>query len=140
MAYRQRSLGSGSLQAPDLLKAALVGYEHERTVIVEKIAEIRRQLGGRSNRVATPSTNGAEPARRQMSGEARRRIAAAQRKRWAAFRKEHAPEKTRVQKAGAKPRRTMSAGGRKRIAEAQRKRWATVHAKKAAPKVKAAGA
>ena len=43
MAYKQ----SGSLHDPELLKAALVGFEHERAVIVEKIAEIQRQLGGR---------------------------------------------------------------------------------------------
>jgi hypothetical protein len=133
MAYRRRILTGGSLHDPELLNAALVGYEHERTVIMEKIAEIRRQLGGRGNEAGASSTNG---ARRQMSAEARRRIAAAQRKRWEAYRKEQAPataKKTvRVQKASAKPMRKMSAAARKRISEATKKRWAAYRAKKVA--------
>jgi len=132
MAYKQ----SGSLYDPELLKAALVGYEHERAVIVEKIAEIQRQLG---NRAAAPSTNGAKP-RRQMSPAARRRIAAAQRKRWAAFHKAQEPTKKTVtaQKGAARPTRRLTAAARKRISEATKKRWAAYRAKKAAPKARKA--
>ncbi len=82
-----------------------------------------------------------------MSAAARKRIAEAQRKRWAAYRKEEKPatgKKTAATKnAPAQPRRRMSAAARKRVAEAQKKRWAAVRAKKgstAAPKVKTAGA
>jgi hypothetical protein len=136
MAYKRRSQ---SLHDSELLKAALVGYEHERAVIVEKIAEIRRQLGGRG--AVTPSTNGAKPAR-QMSAAARSRIAEAQRKRWAAYRKAEKPAAAKkappVQKAAAKPMRKMSAAARKRIAEAQKKRWASYRAKKTSPKAKKA--
>jgi hypothetical protein len=78
-----------------------------------------------------------------MSAAGRKLIAAAQRKRWAAYRKEHTPataKKAAAEKSAATPIRRMSAAARKRIAAAQRKRWAEVRAKKAGPKVKAAGA
>jgi hypothetical protein len=136
MAYRRRILTGGSLHDPELLKAALVGYEHERSVIVEKIAEIRRQVGA-----AAPSTNGAKPGR-QMSAAARRRIADAQRKRWAAYHKEQAPatakKNAEVQKGASAPKRRMSAEARKRISEATKKRWAAYRAKKGAPKARKA--
>ena len=55
--------------------------------------------------------------RRPISAAGRRRIAAAQRARWAKIR------------GGAKPRRTMPAASRKKIAAAQRARWAKVRRK-----------
>ncbi len=138
MAYRKGGLGSGSLHDPELLAAALVGYEQQRSEIVQKIAELRRQLGGRAEHNGHGSLVTAEtaPARkRTMSAAARRRIAAAQKKRWAAYHKaeEPAAKKTAgVQKAAAKPMRKMSAAARKRIAEAAKKRWAAYRAKNAA--------
>jgi hypothetical protein len=80
-----------------------------------------------------------------MSAAGRKRIAAAQRKRWAAYRKADKPEAEKktvaVQKAAApSAKRRMSAAARKRIADAQKNRWAAHRAKKAAPKVKTAGA
>lgn len=129
----------------ELLAAALVGYEHERVEIIEMIAAIQRQLGGRATRGAELSTNGAAPARkRTMSTAARKRIAEAQRKRWVAYRKGEepaaAPKKTAaVEKPAAGPRR-MSPAARQRISEATKKRWAAYRAKKAAPKVKTTGA
>jgi hypothetical protein len=64
--------------------------------------------------------------RRDLSASARKRISLAQKKRWAAARKESKPP--------APAKRTMSASARKKIAAAQRKRWAKVRAgqKKAA--------
>src|SRR5215831_12836601 len=96
----------------DLLRAALVGYENQRAEIQSKIAEIRRQLGGRAGRVlgAVVATNGS-PAKRNLSAAARERIAAAQRKRWAAV---------RISKEATPKRSDMSAAARQRIAEATR--------------------
>lgn len=73
----------------ELMAAALVGYGQQRLEILEKMAELQRQIGGSAVRAATGSSNGARPARkkRTMSAAGRRRIAAAQRKRWAEFRK-----------------------------------------------------
>jgi hypothetical protein len=66
-----------------------------------------------------------------MSTAARRRIANAQRKRWAAM-KERSAQPTTAE--GARPKRRISAAGRKRIIEALKKRWAAYRAQKARAK------
>jgi hypothetical protein len=101
-----------------LLEAALVGYQHQRELLAVKIAEIQRQLGN-----APAAALDEMPKKRTMNEAARKRIAIAQRKRWAEFHK--------TQGAPAK-KRMMSAEGRERIAEATRKRWAEFRAAKAA--------
>ena len=119
-----------------ILEAALIGFEQMRRDIDGKIAGIRGQLGsGGAVAAAAP--------RRTLSVAARHRIAAAQRKRWAAVKAQTKP---------AVAKRTMSAAARNRIAAAQRKRWAELKkaqvkkpavkatVKKAAPPEKAATA
>lgn len=70
-----------STNDPGLLAAALIGYQHQAAQLAEKIAEIRRQLGG--GKVPSAATKAAAPTkRRSMSAAARKRIAAAQKKRW----------------------------------------------------------
>jgi len=59
---------------------------------------------------------------RTLSASARKRISLAQKKRWAASRKESKP-------AAVPTKRTMSASARKKIAAAQKLRWAKVRAK-----------
>jgi len=74
-----------------LLEAALVGYQHQLDLIEAKMADLRRQLGGK------PSAAAAKPAapgkKRQMSAAARKRIAAAQKKRWAEYHKQRDAKK-----------------------------------------------
>jgi len=70
------------------LEMALIGYEAERQKIKDKIRELQAQLNGRGRRAGTSVT--AAPAKRRrgpMSAAGRRRIAAAQKKRWAEFHK-----------------------------------------------------
>jgi hypothetical protein len=82
-----------------LLSAALEGLELQKKRLEEQIAKVRTLMSGRSS---APSAAYAEapdnpPAARKarkgprrkrvLSPEARERIAAAQRKRWASFRK-----------------------------------------------------
>ena len=68
-----------------LLEAAVIGYQHQVAQIEEKIPEIPRQLGGKPP-VAASKTAAAVPGKkREMSGAARKRIAAAQKKRWAEY-------------------------------------------------------
>jgi len=107
------------------LEAALFGYQHQCDEIKMKMAEIRSILGGKSPAAAAhpAEIEDAPVKKRTMSAAGRKRIAAAQRKRWAA-QKTAAP-------APAK-KRHMSAAGRKRIAEAAKKRWAALRAEKAA--------
>jgi hypothetical protein len=70
---------------------ALVGYEIEKQKVEEKIREIRAQLGGGNTAGLAVSTvmakGGAPRHRRPLSASARKRIADAQRKRWAEHRK-----------------------------------------------------
>jgi hypothetical protein len=74
-----------------LLTAALVGYAQQKGEIEAKIAAIKKQLGGHT---ATPGGGDAPgpflKPKRRMSAAARKRIAEAQKKRWAAYRKRKA--------------------------------------------------
>jgi hypothetical protein len=76
----------------EILEAALAGLQHSLTELDDKIADLRRRLGVRGSRnhfaPASRSTGGA-PRKHALSPAARRRIAAAQKKRWAAYRKSH---------------------------------------------------
>ena len=71
---------------PGMLQAALLGYQQQLEVINGKIAELKRRLGGRAG---LPAAVGSSPAQKKhrISPEGRARIAAAQRKRWAAAKK-----------------------------------------------------
>jgi hypothetical protein len=85
---------------------------------IEKLkSELATVLGGEFTSSAAPARRGPKKgSKRIMSPEARERIAAAQRARWA---------KTKVKKEKpAKKKRKMSPEGRARIAAAQKKRWA----------------
>jgi hypothetical protein len=76
----------------EILEAALEGLEAQRQKLEEKISHVRSLLGGRASKPAKAQSwageaaNGA-PKKRILSPEARQRIAAAQKKRWAAYRK-----------------------------------------------------
>ena len=74
---------------PTTLAMALVGYEIEKQKIEDKIRQIRAQLGGRSagRPGAAAGAQGGPRRKRTLSASARKRIAAAQRKRWAEHRK-----------------------------------------------------
>jgi hypothetical protein len=108
-----------------ILEAALIGYQHQRDAIDARIAEIRRQIDGEPPQASASEADA--PTKRVVGAAGRKRMAAAQRKRWAEFKKaEEAPAPAR--------KRRLSAAGRKRIIEATKKRWAEVRAKKAAAK------
>jgi hypothetical protein len=67
------------------LQMALVGYQIEKEKIESKIKEIQAQLKGKA---PAPAAAVKTPiVKRVLSPAARRRIAAAQKKRWAEFRK-----------------------------------------------------
>lgn len=93
-------MAKSSVTAPsrEILEAALQGLESQREKLDEQISEVRRMLSGRgaaktaskqaskTESASTPSSRGGR-RKRALSPEARARIAAAQKKRWAAFRK-----------------------------------------------------
>ena len=80
----------------EILEAALQGLEAQRQKLDDQISQVRSLLGRRAGRpsksaAAYSAGTGAGAAtgrrKRVLSPEARKRIAAAQKKRWAAFRK-----------------------------------------------------
>jgi hypothetical protein len=78
----------------EILEAALQGLEIQKEKLDEQIAQVRSLIGRRVGRPPKGNDSGSQsPARqhgrkkRVLSPEARKRIAAAQKKRWAAFRK-----------------------------------------------------
>jgi dihydrodipicolinate synthase/N-acetylneuraminate lyase len=76
----------------EILEAALHGLEAQKQRLDDQIAQVRSMLGGRTAKPIKAAgwlgnaTNGV-PRKRILSPEARQRIAAAQKKRWAAYRK-----------------------------------------------------
>lgn len=86
----------------EILEAALQGLEAQKNKLDDQIAQVRSMLGrraGRPAKVADMSSEAEAPApapvkgarkKRVLSSEARKRIAVAQKKRWAAFRKSQA--------------------------------------------------
>jgi hypothetical protein len=71
-----------------LLAAALEGLELQKKRIEEQIAQVRAMLGGRRPKaVPAPLDVAPAPKKRELSEAARKRIAAAQKRRWAEYRK-----------------------------------------------------
>jgi hypothetical protein len=107
-----------------LLEMAIVGYQSQLEGISAKIADIKAQLGqsgpGRPKAAATGTDHAGPQKRRTISKAGRARIAAAQRARWAAQKKQQAQP---AQPAKPKKRK-VSAAGLKAIREATKKRWA----------------
>ena len=99
--------------------------QHQIEKLQSAISVIEELVG--ENGVA-PVPNGARPGR-VISAAARRRMAAAQKARWAKLKKESEPAAAKTTSA-APAKRTMSAAARRKIAVAQRARWAKL--KKAA--------
>jgi hypothetical protein len=74
------------------LQMALVGYQLEKQKIEDKVREIQAQLKGKHALPAASGENAAAAPKRVLSPAARKRIAAAQRKRWAEHRKRMAAQ------------------------------------------------
>ena len=72
------------------LQMALVGYQIEKQKIEGKIDEIQAQLRGK--KISSSAAERPARTRRVLSPEARKRIAAAQKKRWAEHRRLKAQE------------------------------------------------
>jgi hypothetical protein len=118
-----------------VLEAAIVGLEHQKTQIDIQIAELHQMLnGGPTEMPATPEAPAGK--RRRFSAAARRRMALAQKERWAKIRGEAQPAAPAPTPA-PKPKRKLSAAGRAAIIAATKKMWAR---RRAAAKAKPAAA
>jgi hypothetical protein len=108
----------------EIIAAAVEGYEAQKIRIDGKIAELRAMLPGGSPEAAPE----APTRKRKVSAAARRRMAIAQKKRWAATKGKAEPP---AAKEAPKPKRRISKEGLARIVAATKKRWAAVRAAKA---------
>ena len=74
-----------------LLEAALAGLEAQKAKVDEQIGEVRNMLDGRPDRPASSTKRAApaaqKPPRPPLSAAALKRISAAQKKRWAEYRR-----------------------------------------------------
>jgi hypothetical protein len=70
-----------------LLTAALEGLELQKRRIEDQIQEVRLLLGKGTGRRGRPPGSGSKRGPGRMSAAARKRIAAAQKRRWAEYRK-----------------------------------------------------
>jgi hypothetical protein len=69
------------------LQMALVGYQLEREKIEIRIKQIQTQLKGKKISISSETAEKSGSVKRVLSPEARKRIAAAQKKRWAEHRR-----------------------------------------------------
>uniref|UniRef100_Q01TI5 Uncharacterized protein n=1 Tax=Solibacter usitatus (strain Ellin6076) TaxID=234267 RepID=Q01TI5_SOLUE len=118
----------------EIISAAILGFEEQKSRIDAQIAELRAMIAPSSNGSrASPRTSPvpAKHSRRRMSAAGRKAIAAGQRKRWAA-------SKAKTLEAPPKPKRKLSAAGKAAIVMALRKRWAAKRAEAAGTKKTAA--
>ncbi len=110
----------GKLLDNAVLMAALEGLELQRQRVAGQIEQVRSLLTPRRGTTAVPAA--AKP-KRTISAAGRKRIAEAQRRRWAALKK--------ARKESTPNKRRLSAEGRRNVIEATRKRWAEFRAMKA---------
>jgi hypothetical protein len=100
--------------SPELLQAALAGLQVQLADVKRTIADVSEQIRPRGGRpaaagVAAPAEKSPVRRRRGMSAAARKRIAEAQRKRWAAFHAQAAAGKTKGRPAVKKAAKAAKA-------------------------------
>lgn len=110
----------------EIIHAAIEGFESQKRRIDSQIEELRQLLNGGS---AEPGAESGSPVRkRKISAAGRRRMAAAQKARWAKIRGDAEPTSSLAATKPAKQKRKLSAVGRKAISEATKRRWAAKRA------------
>lgn len=108
---------------PEMIAAAILGFEEQKRHINSQISELRAMLDGRD---AGPAMTvvALQRKRRTTSAAARRRIGATQRQK-VKYQAEPVASETR------KKKRRLSRAGRRAIIAATKKRWALIRAAKA---------
>jgi hypothetical protein len=107
---------------PEIINAAILGFEGQKRHIDAQIAELRAMLsGGSAGTAVTPEAPTRK--RKKFSAAARRRMKEAQQRRWAKIRGESEPSAAPATPEPAKPKRRISEEGMKRIIAATKKRW-----------------
>lgn len=123
---------------PEIITAAIAGFEEQKRNIDSQIAELRSMLSGSADTAAV-TTEATPGKRRKFSASARKRMKEAQQRRWAKIRGESEPAPAATPEP-AKAKRKLSEAGRAAIVKALKKRWAAkkAAAKKAVPVAKKA--
>ena len=103
---------------PEFINAAIEGFETQRRRIDAQLSELRQLLRGDSTAAAVVSE--APRRTRKISAAGRRRIAAAQRARWARVKGEGESAASETPKGKGR----LTAAGRKAISKATKRRWA----------------
>jgi hypothetical protein len=106
---------------PDLINAAIAGFEFQKRRIDSQFAELQQLLNG--DRTLAAAGADASAPKRKVSAAARRRMAAAQKARWAKLRAASAPTAPAHAAKPATRQRKLSAAGGKAIGQAAKKRW-----------------
>ena len=112
-----------------VIEAAVVGFEEQKRQIDVQIAELRAMLTNGSART-TAATETIPGKRKKFSAAVRRKMALAQKQRWAKIKGESEPP-TPAPAEPPKPKRKLSAAGKAAIIAATKKMWA---AKRLLPK------
>jgi hypothetical protein len=102
----------------EVINAAIDGFMAQRVRLDQRIAELRAMLNGGSPQ-SPAATEPAPRKRGKMSAAARRRIATAQRARWAKVRGVSSAPTVKA----VRGKRRISPEGLKRIIAATKKRW-----------------
>src|SRR5450755_275452 len=95
---------------PEIITAAIAGFESQKSQIDSKISELRSMLAGDSTESATTPVTG--KPRRKFSAASRRKMAAAQKARYAKLKK---GSETTEPVTAAPKKRKLSAAGRRAI-------------------------
>ena len=119
---------------PKIIEAAIDGFEYRKQQLTKEldaqIAELKAMLPGGSNHDG-PTPEAAALKRKKFSAKSRRKMALAQKARWAKIRGESEPPVPAATPVPAKPKRKLSAAGRAAIIAATKKRWALKRAEAA---------
>jgi len=113
----------------EIITAAIQGFETQKARIDQQVAELRAILsGGPAETAATPEAPTRK--RKRFSAAARRKMAMAQKARWAKIKGESEPPAPATPKP-SKPKRKLSRAGRAAIIAATKARWDRVRAEAA---------
>ena len=114
--------------SPEIIAAAIAGFESQRQHIDSQIAELRAMLNGARPHTVAAAHHG---QRRKVSAAARKRMAEGQQRRWAAAK--GLSEAATI--TSPKRKRRLSPAGRAAIVAALKKRWAIKRAAAARPQL-----
>jgi len=105
-----------------VIEAAIAGFAQQKLQIDTQIAELRAMLSSGPTETATATPEATPGKHKKFSAASRRRMALAQKERWAKIRGEVTPPAPAVEMP--KPKRKFSAAGRAAIVAANKKMWA----------------